>query len=47
MLENPPYVDVTSNMYGKATRGQSNQSFIKTQMKGKGAVANDLYSQFI
>jgi hypothetical protein len=47
VLENPPYADTTSNMHKKAIKGQSNQSYIKQQMVGNGASANDLYSQFI
>lgn len=47
ILENPPYADLTSNMHRKARKGESNITDIKKKMKGLGAVANDLYSQFI
>lgn len=47
LLENPPYADATSNMFKKAEKGQNNQSYIKDLMRGNGAVANDLYSQFV
>jgi hypothetical protein len=34
-------------MHRKAKKGESNLTYIKKMMKGCGAVANDLYSQFI
>jgi hypothetical protein len=47
MLENPPYADATSNMFKNAKKGEFNQSYIKTLIKGTGASSNDLYTQFI
>lgn len=47
LLENPPFRDQTSNLYGKHDENVKSKSYVKDKMKGYGSQSNDLLTQFI